>query len=219
MQSLRSHCDWDLANTGPYCCQSKPARMCRSWKDFGSMHIQPWFQRLNRLSSLSSAVSQTDETVSPLWWIVQRSNLGQISWFAECSVSYFRSSVNIFQTQLPPIPIPISLQLKSEFTWNYLACLSLFILILLVSTPHLSCFFFYIKKNLSGPGLGFRWTAWFESWSSRSGPSSMVSWAPSWAGTPWKIDVRPGYAAVEMGVWVQTKRHVFLKNKGKHAIT
>ena len=146
MQSLRSHCDWDLANTGPYCCQSKPARMCRSWKDFGSMHIQPWFQRLNRLSSLSSAVSQTDETVSPLWWIVQRSNLGQISWFAECSVSYFRSSVNIFQTQLPPIPIPISLQLNSEFTWNYVACLSLFILILLVSTPHFSCFFFYVQK-------------------------------------------------------------------------
>ena len=147
MQSLRSHCDWDLANTGPYCCQSKPARMCRSWKDFGSMHIQPWFQRLNRLSSLSSAVSQTHETVSPLWWIVRRSNLSPISWFSECSGSYFRSFVNIFQTQLPPIPIPISLQLKSEFTWNYLACLSLFILILLVSTPHLSCFFFYIKKS------------------------------------------------------------------------
>ena len=93
---------------------------------------------------LDSGRELATEWCGTLWWIVQRSNLGQISWFAECSVSYFRSSVNIFQTQLPPIPI--SLQLKSEFTWNYLACLSLFILILLVSTPHFSCFFFYVQK-------------------------------------------------------------------------
>ena len=172
-------------------------------------YTQPWFQRLNRLSSLSSAVSQTDETVSPLWWIVRIwSNLSPISWFAECPVSYFRSFVNIFQTQLPPIPIPISLQLKSEFTWNYLACLSLFILILLVSTPHFSCFFFYIKKISVAQG----WASLEQRGSNPEAPEAARAQrsAGHRGGLGHRGRSMSGRATLqEIGVWVQTKRHVF----------
>ena len=88
----------------------------------------------------------------------------------------------------------------------------------------LATFLVFPTKNLSGPGLGFPWTAWCEYWTSRSGPSSTVSWAPWWAGTQWKIDVRPGCAAGGLNpyekacfLWAATTYNLVCKYQGGDA--
>ena len=117
-----------MGSTGSNCSQSKPARMCRSWEYAGSLH--PHID--------TTLVSKTEQAflfpvcfllflkrikkfdhVSPLWWLVRVwSTLNQISRFAEGTVSYFRSSTNIFRTQLQPIPIPIWCTCSRKFDFT-----------------------------------------------------------------------------------------------------
>ena len=151
-----------------------------------------------------------DETISPLWCVCGYGKTSATQAGLHNVQLAISGSPWIFENNCHPSSWTANLHeftqmLNSSFSGiNFSFCLF---------SPH--------TENLRGPGLGFRWTAWCESWTSRNGPSSTVSWAPWWAGTLWKIDVRP--VGLSCGIWglspdMSQRKVCFSKNRANNWI-